>query len=375
MFRRGALTFARVRGIPLRAHWTLLLAVLWIALVAGTAVGQYSAGAGVDPQALQLSPWLLGVIVAVLLFASVTVHELSHSLIALSRGDRVRSITLMMLGGVSAIEPRRDDPIRGEAWMAGAGPLTSAVLGGIGILAYRWIPAGAAPDARVIVYYLGVINLVLAVFNLLPAFPMDGGRVLRGLLAPRMGNLRATRIAAGVGKGFAILFGILGLVSFNILLVVIAFFVYAGANAEAESMLVRSALSGIRTRDLLDRSVDAMGADESVSAAARRLRERRRLGLPVTSDGRVLGVVGLPRVKAVPATNRDTTSVRDITDEVEPLQLDTPLSQAVERMSRSGAVLLPVLDESERLVGVVRRGDVERYLELHDLEEGLGDRA
>jgi len=168
--------------------------------------------------------------VAIALFACVLVHELAHSLYALRKGGRVRDITLLMVGGVSQMsEPPKE--VKHEAIMALAGPLVSFALGAEFHL-LRLLADHASFNLRFALFYLGILNLALGAFNLLPAFPMDGGRILRAVLATRMGLVQATRTAAKVGKVFAVVFGVLGVLTINMLLVLIAFFMFIGAEGE-----------------------------------------------------------------------------------------------------------------------------------------------
>jgi Zn-dependent protease len=187
--------------------------------------------AGLSPGSLSGVPILWGLAVAVALFLSVLVHELAHSIYARRHGAHVSDITLFMIGGVSQIsEPPRTG--REEAVMALVGPLTSLALGAVCWGLFRALGPTGWFDGRFVAFQLAVLNLGLGLFNLLPAFPMDGGRVLRGLAAERWELLPATRFAAGAGRMFAIIFAIVRFLTSNFLLVVVAFFVYLGADAE-----------------------------------------------------------------------------------------------------------------------------------------------
>src|SRR5215831_5610563 len=243
------LTLFRVRGIPLRLHWALGAMVLYLAWVFSMRFGEmaHKSGPGVLP------PLGWGLLVSVGLFVGVALHELGHSLLALAFGGKVRAITLTFIGGVSEIEEMPRIPPHGEmnppaspgkagrgptplclreALVAFAGPVVSFLLAAIGWLAARAAPGGS--DVALGLSLLARLNLVIGIFNLLPAFPLDGGRVLRSLLEARLTRLRATQVAAGVSKGLAIALALLGLLG-NWMVLVIALFLWMTADAEMRS--------------------------------------------------------------------------------------------------------------------------------------------
>ena len=242
----GGFKIGSIRGIPIRIHITFLFVLPILALGFGRAFGVAARVAGVPPEQITGSPILWGVGVALALFASVLLHELGHSLYALRKGGRVRDITLLMIGGVSQISqmPRES---KDEAMMAFIGPLVSIVLG-IALYGLHAVSGGVSFAAQFGLFYVAGLNLFLGLFNLLPAFPMDGGRILRALLSPRVGAVRATRIAATIGKVFAGLFCAWGLFSFNLLLVLIGFFVFVGAQSEQRAVMMK--IEGSRPRVL-----------------------------------------------------------------------------------------------------------------------------
>ncbi|MCS6771248.1 MAG: site-2 protease family protein [Kiritimatiellae bacterium] len=213
----GGLTIARPYGIPIKLHWTLLIFLPFIAFNMAETLGVRSAGWG----------WLA----ALGLLASVALHELGHSLVARGRGYPVRDIVLTPIGGVAFLtrSPRRPTD---ELVIAIAGPVVSIALAVLAWAASPWFLAAGASHLANTIHFLGSINLALAVFNMLPSFPMDGGRVYRAWLANRVGRLEATRRAVRLGRIFAVLFAIVGLFSTNLLLVVIAFVVWQAASAE-----------------------------------------------------------------------------------------------------------------------------------------------
>jgi Zn-dependent protease len=357
-----SLRIATVRGIPIRAHVSLLFALPLLAFVFSEQFRAAAELAGVPPSAVGGAPWIWGVVVAVVLFLSVLVHELAHSLYALRKGGRVRDITLLFIGGVSQVSEAPRAP-RHEAVMALVGPLVSLVLGGL-FLGLSAIAGETSFGLRFGLFYVGGLNLMLGVFNLLPAFPMDGGRVLRAALVPRLGLVRATRIAARVGMVFAVLFAVLGFVSGNLLLVMVAFFVFLGAQAETNAVMMKAAIGGLRVADVMRPSPPTIsGALTVADVAARMLRERRDAYV-VEGHG---GVITVKAVKGVPPAARATTLAAQLAVPVPTVTPDTNAGEALRRMGESGVHRVAVVEEG-RVIGLVGRDDIARALELGELE-------
>ncbi|HET6440519.1 MAG TPA: CBS domain-containing protein, partial [Anaeromyxobacter sp.] len=210
------------------------------------------------------------------------------------------------------------------------------------------------------------LNLILGLFNLIPAFPMDGGRILRGVLASRFGFFAATRVAAGLGKVFAVLFAIYGFLSANLLLMVVAFFVYLGADAESRNVLVKAVLGHIRVRDLVVSRPPPVEPDTSVFEVGERMLRERRTAFPVLGD-KILGIVSLEDVQRVPSAERGHTRVAEVIRELTPLEADEEASTALRALLDAKARALPVKDNGQ-LLGVLSQVDVARGLQLSELE-------
>ena len=211
----------KIWGIPIKAHLSLLFFLPVIAFYFSPMMGHGLAG------------WVWGLIIAIGLFVSVTLHELGHSYVAIKTGFRVRKILLLPIGGAAQLESMPSQP-RQELLMAITGPGVSLVLAIIALFAANAVlfVFGWKTISKVL-SIMASINIMLALFNLLPSFPMDGGRVFRALLTPKLGRLSATRLAANIGKGMAVIFGIIGVYPpFNLLLIAVAFFLYSTAGAE-----------------------------------------------------------------------------------------------------------------------------------------------
>jgi Zn-dependent protease len=356
-----------VRGIPIRIHFTFLLVLPLLAFAFSRVFSDAARLAEVPPGRLTGSPLLWGFGIAVALFVSVLLHELAHSLYALKRGGKVRDITLMMVGGVSQISEMPREP-KHEAMMAFVGPLASLVIGLMLLGVHALIAETPSFQLRFALFYLGGLNLFLGFFNLLPAFPMDGGRILRALLTPRSGIVRATRTAAAVGKFFAVLFGIWGLYTMNVLLILIAVFVFMGAESEKRAVLVKSLIGQLRVRDLMATQGLTLPPDASVHEAAERMLRDRRLAFAAAGDGQVLGLVTVESVQKVPPERRAQTLARDVATVAPTVSPDDDAVTALQTMSENNVPQLAVLDEAGALIGSIDRDDIMRGLKLSELE-------
>nr|HPM54079.1 CBS domain-containing protein [Methanoculleus sp.] len=313
---------------------------------------------------------ILGSIVALGLFVGVFIHEMAHSLIAKAKGIEIHSITLLILGGVSQMEETMPDP-KIELPMALAGPMTSLALGLISA-ALVYIFDAVVPDpavAGVLVFtfgYLGLLNILLFGFNLLPAFPMDGGRVLRAWLARRMPLSRATRIAADVGKGFAVVFGIVGLLFLNPILIIIAFFIYIGASQEATVLRYNILLQDITVADAMSSPVVTVEPTTPLSRLVEMMYETKHLGFPVVDRGALVGIVALADIHKITPQDREAMQVRDVmTRNPTTLPPSAPLLDALKIITGKDIGRIPVVSDGA-LVGIVTRTDVLRVMELRE---------
>lgn len=355
MGRRGSWTIGRVAGIPIRLHFTFLIILPYIAWAITRSVPALASMAGVLPAGLALPFWALGGGLAVGLFACVLVHELAHVFVGRRGGARFSGVTLMLVGGVSEVVdlPRKPS---GEALMALAGPVASLLLGA-GFYAAHAL--AAQPDLLFALYYLGLVNLTLAVFNLVPAFPMDGGRILRALLALVTTRVRATRVAAGVGQAVALLFLSAGVFTFNWVLVLIGILVIGGARAELEMVKSTSALEGLRVEQAMQRWAPTVDANDGVPLVIERMRREARALYFVLSRGELVGVLGvkdLERLGSAPASFAKAGEV--MRSEFPKLWPGQDLAAAAREMRLSGLTCLPVLDGERGLVGALTLADV-----------------
>jgi len=365
MSRGGTFRIGRIHGIDIRVHFTFLLVLPLFAFYFAHAFAAAARMANVSASSLRGSPWLWGAGLAVALFGSVVLHELAHALYAMRTGGRVRSITLLLIGGVSEMIQMPPRP-RDEAVMALLGPVVSLAIGGACYLLHLVIPHTAF-SWRFGLFYLGALSIVLGLFNLLPAYPLDGGRILRSVLTHRMGQVRATQVAARVGKVIAVLMGIWGFFTLNMLLVLVAIFVFMGADSENRAVVIRTLLGHLLVRDVMTAPPAAIRAETSLEEAVERMLREKQLCLAVLDGAQPIGIVTLEAVRAVPTNSRRLQSARTTAIATPSL---APSDAATKALSLLGQSSVPELlvTEGEQLVGSVSRDGIARYLSLHELK-------
>lgn len=369
----NAWTLFHIRGIPLKAHITLLIAIPYFAFIIAAQLFQMAGLAGFEPTEIRLPAFAWGLILAFGLFASVAVHELGHTFVAMRNGRKVHSITLMLLGGMSHIEGEHDDDAAargkksGEAWIAAIGPLVSLILA-VGLYAAHNYTL-SMPDLSFGLFYLSQLNMTIAVFNMVPAYPLDGGRVLRALLSNRMGAERATTAAIGISKGFALAFALVGVLSLNFVLLLIALFVYSAGVYESRMMYIKKTLAGLTASSLMHQPLAKLSAAMSVDLALHELAARRQsFGVVLNSDGRLVGVVNLKLLSKVPMERRQSVPIGLVAnDEIVRLKASASAISAVEGITTQGPISAVVSDEGA-LLGIIDADDIRRALENRDLD-------
>jgi len=345
---------ATVAGIGLYVHATFFLLIAWVGITYWLAGGSAAA--------------LSGIAFILALFACVVLHELGHALTARRYGIRTRDITLLPIGGVSRLERIPDDP-RQEVWVSLAGPAVNVV---IAAALYAWLlvsqtlrPLSALTLASgPFLERLLLVNVSLAVFNLLPAFPMDGGRVLRALLAMRMDYVRATQVSAHVGQAMALVFGLIGLFS-NPFLVFIAFFVWIGAAQEASMVQMRTALSGIPVSRAMLTNFQTVAPDDAAKRVLELILAGSQQDFPVVDGGqggRVAGVLLRSDVLKALAQRASDWRVRDVMRrEFEVVDAADMLDTALARLQSCNCHTLPVTSRGA-LVGLLTMENVGEFL-------------
>jgi Zn-dependent protease len=375
----GNFSIGRVGGIEVRLNWSLIAVFALIA---------WSLADGVFPSqnpGLSHGTYVaMGIVAAALFLVSILLHELGHSLVARREGIEVDSITLWLFGGVSQFKGRYKSA-GDEFRVAFTGPLVSIVLGVLFVLiALANLPSSVDGVAA----WLGYINLILAVFNLLPAAPLDGGRVLHSVLWRAKGDFAwATRIASEVGQVFAYLFIALGLVMFifqgsfsGAWLAFVGWFLLQGAKAEARYAATEQALGGTRVRDLMVRHPVTVDADSTLGQFLDEVSRshHRFTTYPVLAGGRPVGLLAFASVAAVPRSEWDTRRVRDTMISLDRVPLLTEDERAVDALAElSAGANRGLVVDNEHLAGLLSITDLARALEVgrRPAQSHLGSRG
>lgn len=351
---RWSFQLARLAGIDVRIHATFFLLLAWFAYV-------YYAEGGFGAMVVGLS-------FIILLFVCVILHEFGHALAARAYGINTPDITLLPIGGIARLERMPDKPWQ-ELVVALAGPAVNVVIAlGLFIVLGRFLGMGDLQDMAEgrgnLLAKLLAINVMLVVFNMLPAFPMDGGRVLRSLLAMRLKHARATQIAAGVGQGVAVLFGVLALFGSNPFLLFIAVFVFFGARAEASWAVWQENAGSTRVAAVMRPMGPVLTPGMSVAEAAGLVMSGDHAGLlPVTDPSlRLLAVVPAASLAAAlrwdPAATIDPLGRRDFAV----VASDAPLAEAAGLARASAQEVFPVVNPGGQLVGWLDRAEIGQAL-------------
>lgn len=365
----ASIRIGRILGIPIHLHLTFLIILplfVWVFSENDTSVLGLELGFGALDVGWE-TRYAFGTAAAIIFFAAILAHELAHSWTAIRYGVRIKSITLMLFGGIASMEEMPKKPGE-ELTMAFAGPLTSLL---IGLGSYSGLLVlGLVTDQSVlmegVIVLLGIMafyNVLLAAFNLLPAFPMDGGRMLRSYLATKMSHLEATRKAAKTGRYIAIAMGIVGIFTFQIFLILIAFFVYVGAQEEEQATVISDSLEGLKVRQLMTDAIQVVHPDTTVQQLLDLMLATHHMGFPVVDYG-VVGIVTLSDAQKVPKEQVAFRKVRDImTREVVSVHPETDAAQALKVMADKRIGRLLVMD-GRRLVGIVTKKDFLRAVDV-----------
>jgi Zn-dependent protease len=375
-------------GINIRIDWSWLFIFLLVTWNLAVVFGQLHSDWG---RGLR---WGTAIVAALLFFGSVLAHEMSHSLVARSQGLPVHSITLFLFGGVSSIEREPESP-RNEFLMALVGPLTSFVVGFVllfvaGALAGpmsgsitnpEQIIGGLSPLSTLLMW-VGSVNIFVGIFNLLPGFPLDGGRILRSIFWAASDNLRrATRWASGLGQamgwimiiaGIAMLFGIqipfFGTGIGGLWLAFIGWFLNSAATQSYQKVVVQDILEGVTVRRMMRSEPVTVSTGVPVSGlVSDYVMGSDDHSFPVMDDGRLVGIVTLEDIRSISKNAWERTNVGQImtpAEELEVVDPDEEASEALNKLARRDVHQLPVVSEG-RLVGLLQRRDIVRWLQLH----------
>jgi len=352
----GAVHAVTVAGVPVRFHFTFILLLIFLVVV------------GLEGTQSALSD----VVFVGSLFASVLLHELGHALVAHRRGVRTVEIVMFPIGGVAQLE--KVPKARDELWIAAAGPLVNFILAAVILLGVALVrgmgPVDpgmlAEPTDANLAERIAFGNLILALFNLLPAYPMDGGRILRSILALRRPEEEATQIAARAGRFLAVGMGLYGLLSAQFLLIFIAFFVYLGAAQEGQAAIGRSLTRGLPVRAAMMTKFHSLSHAQTVGDAARLMLEASQQDFPVLHGETVTGLLDRNAVLRALAADGAGAYVAGAMDrEFLRLAPDTDLADALQLLAGAGPCALVM--EGERVVGLLTRENLSEFLVLRRL--------
>ncbi len=374
---KAQIKLGRIFGIQIGLHYSWLIIALLVAL---SLAAQFHA---VNPQWGEVTIWATANVSAALFFVSIILHELSHAAVAKSRGLPVRSITLFALGGVAQIEKDATDP-KTEFWMAIVGPIASVIIGAVclglaSVLGWRASTAAATPLVAMLMW-LGVINIALGVFNMIPGYPLDGGRVLRAIVWWVTGDAdRATRIASLSGQFVAFVFIVWGVFRFfngagfgGLWMAFIGWFLLDAARASYAHLKITETLRGIRVGDVMTQDCPRVdGLDNLQTLVDEHLLRTGQRCFVVEEKGQVAGIITPHEVKAVPRTRWPYTTVYEVMQPLDRLHTvgpDTSVTEALETMGREDVNQLPVIKDG-RIAGMISRSHILRTLqtraELH----------
>ncbi len=342
------------RGIGVYMHATFLILIGFIV------VSHLSAGAGVTKT-------LEGVGFILALFGCIVLHEFGHALMAARYGIKTRDITLLPIGGVARLERMPDEPLQ-ELWVALAGPAVNVVIAAALFLWLQFTTVWAPLEQLNVtsgpfLQRLMFVNILLVVFNMLPAFPMDGGRVLRALLATRLEYTRATHIAANVGQAMALVFGLIGFF-YNPLLMLIAFFVWIGAAQEASMVQMKSALAGIPVIRAMITDFQTLSPHDLLTRAMEQILAGSQQDFPVVDDGQVVGILTRQDLLVGLTQHGQDRPVRDcMQTEFQTVDASEMLETAFRRLQSCQCHTFPVVCRGE-LVGLVTMDNVGEFVAI-----------
>jgi Zn-dependent protease/predicted transcriptional regulator len=373
----GSFRIARVLGIDIRVHisWVLIFFLVLLSLADQVFPASY-------PQWSQQKTFIVSAIAAFLFFASVLLHELAHAIVALRFKMSVSSITLFLLGGVANLT-KEPPSAKAEFLMAGAGPLTSLAIGGLGLLVQQLVIENidrvpSLQPVEAVAGYLGFINIAVAVFNLVPGFPLDGGRVLRSIIwGLRRDRVAATRIAARGGQLVAALMVVYagsrvieGEAMSGLWLGLIAYFIYGAASQALQQERVSAAVGSVRVAQLMTTDFRSVPAGTSIGQLIRDVVLPHNLqAIPVVAHDRLVGLVTIADLRKVEQEQWATTPVDAVmtpVSELATIAADEQLVASLDRFGGGDLPLLPVVDNGS-LVGVLYRESVVGYVRMREM--------
>lgn len=355
---KGVLKLGSVSGIKIEVHWTFTLLLLWVAFIE-------------VQQGASLNRIVLNEALILILFVCVILHELGHALTAKRFKINTKKIMLLPIGGVATLEKMPEKPSQ-ELMVAFAGPAVNVLIAGLLALV---IPLKSYFNFDAVVleeilyeatfqnflFYLFIANVMLVVFNLIPAFPMDGGRVLRALLSFKLGRVEATKIASGIGQGLAILFFIMGLF-YNPFLILIALFIFMGAYSENQMVQRQSILAGHTVKDAMLQYITRLHPEDTMQKAIDTLLAGSEKDFVVTDENKIVGT--LYQKDIIKSATQPSQLIRDVMHgDFKTVEVNTELVKVLELIGREKTSFFPVTINGE-LVGAIDMNNLSEFILL-----------
>jgi Zn-dependent protease/predicted transcriptional regulator len=361
---QGAWKIGKIMGIPIRVHFSWLIV---FGLITWSLSTYYFPKAA--PDLPTGSYWIKGALAALLLFASVAFHELAHSLVAQRYKIFIESITLFIFGGVAQMKGEPPHP-KAEFWIAIAGPISSFFLSAI----FFSLSLSTVGGVKALLSYLAQINLILGIFNLIPGFPMDGGRVLRSSIWSKTKNFfYATQKASSIGRKIAMFFIFFGILSLftrlpgGLWLMLIGWFLYTAAQASYQQSTLQERLSGIKVRDIMVKDMVTVSPSISIAEVVNDFFLRYGYGgFPVVDSGKYLGMITLKEIKDIPRNAFEGTRVTEVYVKHKKqweISTEDEVMKALEAMIREDAGRL-VVKEGDAIAGLITRNGIARYVQI-----------
>lgn len=355
---KGSLELGSIAGIKVKIHWTFMLLILWVVFV------ELSRGSNLEAM-------LWSIFFILVLFACVVLHEFGHSLTARRFKVETRQITLLPIGGVASLEGMPENP-KEEFYVAIAGPAVNVV---IAAALYLVVPMEnylnqdpemleqtmSTINSQNFLFYLFSANIMLVLFNLIPAFPMDGGRVFRALLSMKFDRVRATRMAAQLGQGVALLFFLIGLL-YNPILILIAIFVYFGAQGENMMVQQLSLLKDHKVKDAMMTDITTVHPEDTLNDVVDIILTGTERDFIVVENGKVCGILYQSELMQAFKIGNRAARVRDVMDrEFYPVQTDDNLTDVFRKIRSNNKTFFPVL-EGEKLIGAIDKENINEFM-------------
>ncbi|MEO2117924.1 MAG: site-2 protease family protein [Methanocaldococcus sp.] len=329
----------KIMGIPIELHITF---ILFLAVIIGLSI---------------MNNNLFWAVLFILLFVSVVLHELGHSYVAKKYGVKIEKILLLPIGGVAMMDKI---PKEGELKIGIAGPLVSFIIGITLLIISQFFDINI--NGYPLLYTLSLLNLMLGSFNLIPAFPMDGGRILRAILSKKYGYLKSTKIAANIGKSLALIMLILGLLSMNIILILVSLFVYFGAEQESKIIEIETIFKNIKAKDVMTPNPISVSPDMSVEEFLDFMLKHKYFGYPVVENGKLIGCIGMSNI------HKKEGTVRDYMEKPVVVSEDTDIKEILRKMANTDRVFVV---EDGKLKGIISKTDILRAMSILELKEEL----